>query len=125
MKKLLLTLFLFSALLVSPSSEDVVSLKVTFDKSNTAPATPTFKIAISPHKDNIHYCWGFVSNDAVVMYRRSCQQLNGIYSPIVIWQEYKNLGSGTYKAFVEIYRVPNRKAGESTFNFRILPALGE
>jgi len=88
------------------------------------PGKVRYKVQIEPHRDNIQFCYGYSSDNAKVYYRESCQQLNGIYSPRTMFFEYSGLGEGNYLAFVKVYRVPNRLAGEATDRFRILPPLG-
>lgn len=99
--------------------EPVIALTVT-PVFSYAPATVRYKITIQPHKDNFWYCFGYISDEATVGERLSCQQLNGIYGAKVYWHEYKQLLKGEYTAFARVYRVPNRIAGESTQQFRVI-----
>ena len=76
---------------------------------------------VTSHQDNIQFCVGYRIMDypEELTSRRSCQQLNGIYSPKVFWFEYKGLSAEQYVAFVEVIRVPNRLAGIAKANFTI------
>lgn len=87
------------------------------------PGKVRYTIRIETHKDNFWFCAGFVSPDAYVAERVSCQQLNGIYSPRYFYFEYTKLTEGHYKAFVQVFRVPNRLATQVEVPFRILPPL--
>lgn len=87
------------------------------------PGKVRYVIRIEPHRDNFWFCAGFVSPDAYVSERKSCQQLNGIYSPKYYYFEYKNLTEGNYRAFIQVYRVPNRLVLQPEVPFRILPPL--
>ena len=104
-------------------AEDVVSVRVD-PAFQYAPGNVRYVTRITPHKDNIYYCVGWISEDAHVYERTSCQQLNGIYSPRTFYIEFKSLGLGNYEAFAEVYRAPNRLAGRARQAFRILPPLG-
>lgn len=86
-----------------------------------APGTAAYRIQITPHRDNIWFCMGWHSEDAAITNRTSCQQLNGIYSPRVVYQEYRALARGTYHGFVDLYRVPNYRAHTATQTFIVVP----
>ena len=85
-----------------------------------------YKVRIRQHRDNVRYCVGWYlqevagTDDHIRQYRRSCQQLNGIYAPSVLYHEYKNLAPGKYEAFASLYRVPNYLAGEDKQSFQII-----
>lgn len=85
-----------------------------------APGTVSYRAWITPHRDNIWFCIGWSSENAGIASRTSCQQLNGIYAPRVIYQEYRLLGAGTYQGFIDLYRVPNYRAATATQAFQIL-----
>ena len=110
----------------SPSSptalreSDVVSIAVS-PNVQPAPGKIKLKLVVTSHQDNIQFCVGYRYSDEPdeLTLRRSCQQLNGIYSPKVFWFEYKGLSAGEYQAFVEIVRVPSRLAGTAKANFTI------
>ena len=100
------------------SEPDPVSIQIT-PQIQQAPGKVQYKISIARHVDNLYMCWGFTAPGARIEFRGSCQQLNGIYSPSVFWFEYKDLSAGEYQAFAELYRVPQRLAGNATANFII------
>ena len=122
----LLFLLLWSVLFhttVYPSPEsDVVSLSVS-PNVQAAPGTIKLKILVAAHQDNIQLCVGYRVYDypEELTERRSCQQLNGIYSPRVYWMEYKNIPTEQYIAFATVTRVPNRLAGVARASFTISP----
>ena len=126
MKRIISALVFGCSLLIpvqTAGDEAVVLLAVTpgFDY---APVAATYKVTVPPHKDNIWMCWGFFREDSVIYARKSCEQLNGIYSAKVHWFTYKDLPKGEYNAWVQVYRVPYRMAGEAKAMFRVLPSLG-
>lgn len=84
-----------------------------------APGAVSYRIRIDPHRDNFWFCMGWHSSTAAVTNRTSCQQLNGIYSPRVVYQEYRALTPGTYYGFVDLYRTPNYRAHTATQSFRV------
>ena len=104
---------------VSNASEEVVSLQVT-PNLQQEPGIVQYKFKIPNHKDNVLFCVGWTSDDAAVVWRRSCQQLNGIYSPQLYQFEYQKLVEGTYQAFAIVYRAPNYVAGKAIANFIVL-----
>lgn len=87
------------------------------------PGKVRYVIKIESHLDNFWFCAGYVSPDAYISERTSCQQLNGIYSPRYFYFAYTQLTEGHYKAFVQVFRVPNRLAIQVEVPFRILPPL--
>lgn len=130
-RKLLLPILLLLTLSLSPIHADpLVSVDISYVEQNRyagaqyAPAIVRYKITVEPYFENVWYCWGWTSDDAPIIERRSCQQLNGQAGPRTSYFEYRNVGEGNYEAFVEVYRAPNRIAAKTTKPFRILPALG-
>lgn len=83
-----------------------------------APGIVSYRIWILPHRDNFWFCMGW-DNPTTLKSRTSCQQLNGIYSPRVIYQDYRNLAPGLYRGFVDLYRVPNYRAHTATQTFQV------
>ena len=82
-----------------------------------APGHVRYKIRVQSHRDNIGLCFGYSQPNK---FRRSCMQLNGIYSPRLYWQEYHDLPAAEYEAFVELYRAPNRIAAKEPKKFIVL-----
>lgn len=85
------------------------------------PGTVSYRIRIQPHRDNIWFCMGWHSPNAGVAIRTSCQQLNGIYSPRVFYQDYRALTPGTYHGFVDVYHAPYYRAHTATQTFIVDP----
>ena len=83
-----------------------------------APGHVAYRIAIIPHRDNYWFCMGW-DNTTTLKGRTSCQQLNGIYSPRVVYQEYTALTAGCYDGFVDLYRTPHYHAAAATQRFRV------
>ena len=86
--------------------------------AHLASAHVSYLIRIDPHRDNIWFCFGW-DNRTTAKSRTSCQQLNGIFSPRVVYQEYKALEAGCYQGFVDVYRAPYYRAGSAVYLFRI------
>ena len=106
----------------NPESQDVVKLEAT-PNVQWEPGKIKLKVTIQPHRDNIQYCVGYTYSEdppELQPLRRSCQQLNGIYTPRVYWIEYKGILPGEYFAFAEVIRVPNRLASRVQANFVVM-----
>lgn len=115
-KLLLVGLLLFSPFV---SADEIVGLEVS-PNVQWEPGKIKLKITVDPHQDNVQFCVGYRYADdppEIGDLRRSCQQLNGIYSPKVLWIEYKGIPASEYQAFAEVYRAPNRLAGRVQANF--------
>ena len=84
------------------------------------PGRIAYRIQITPHRDNFWFCMGW-NNTTTLKSRTSCQQLNGIYSPRIVYQEYSALTAGCYDGFVDLYRTPSYRAASTTQRFRIGP----
>ena len=80
--------------------------------------TVSYRIQISPHRDNVWFCFGW-DNYTTSKGRTSCQQLNGIYTPRTFYQDYTALVAGCYGGFVDLYRAPSYRAATATQRFRI------
>ena len=114
MKLLLAILFLT----VMGAESPVTTLHVT-PAQQYYPGTVLFQVSITPHRDNFWLCNGW-QNETTGKYRKSCQQLNGIYSPRLFQFEWRLLEVGKYVGFVEVYRTPNYLAGDATEPFTVL-----
>ena len=84
-----------------------------------APGHVAYRIAIAPHRDNYWFCMGW-DNTTTLKGRTSCQQLNGIYSPRVFYQDYRDLAAGSYHGFVQLYRTPNYLAHTAVHPFNVI-----
>lgn len=82
-----------------------------------APGYMRYRIRVQTHRDNVALCFGYNEPNK---YRKSCIQLNGIYSPRVYWQEYHNLSPANYEAFVQLFRAPNRIAAQEIKEFIVI-----
>ena len=82
-----------------------------------APGHIKYKIRVQSHRDNVALCFGYNEPNK---YRRSCMQLNGIYSPRSFWQEYHDLPPAKYEAFVQLFRAPNRIAAQEIQEFVVI-----
>ena len=98
-----------------PATDVVTSLQVS-PLVQAAPGKVLYTIRITPHRDNIWFCYGWDNIDTADG-KTSCQQLNGIYSPRIFQQEYKWLKSGHYVGFVRVYRAPSYIAGTAPLQF--------
>ena len=130
MRLLFLTLLLlFNPFLVptpAPAQESIPVVTLSVNPVFAfAPATIRYTLKIPPNRDNLFFCAGYISNDAAVSFRESCQQLNGIYAPRIFYLEYPNLGRGSYQGFVRVFRVPNRLAREVVQEFKLLSPDGD
>lgn len=113
---------LSSALALRPivhpqESEPPVTLRTHLEQS-LAPGHVIYRVGIPQHRDNIWFCVGW-DNITTERSRTSCQQLNGVYSPIVFHLEYRSLAEGCYRGFVDVYRTPSYRAAFATSQFRI------
>ena len=118
--KPLILAFLLTLPIIPNQSQTVVSLTVS-PNVQAEPGTIKLKVSVEPNPDNIQFCVGYryLDESEELALRRSCQQLNGIYSPKVFWFEYKGLPAAQYVAFVEIIRAPSRIAGIAKAYFTI------
>ena len=116
---LLVIVFLLFTPTVRPTAaiDETVPL-VTLHIRHLAPDHVAYRIAILPHRDNYWFCMGW-DNTTTLKGRTSCQQLNGIYSPRVVYQEYTALTAGCYDGFVDLYRTPHYRAAAATQRFRV------
>ena len=85
-----------------------------------APGIVSYRIHILPHRDNFWFCMGW-DNITTLKSRTSCQQLNGIYSPRVFYQDYRDLTAGPYHGFVQLYRTPNYLVHTAVHPFNVIP----
>mgnify|MGYP001576367222 CR=1 FL=1 len=111
------TLLLVTPPLTPPQTADPPAPIVELRVRHLTPTHVAYRITIIPHRDNFWFCMGW-DNTTTYASRTSCQQLNGIYSPRVFYQEY-TLMEGCYQGFVDVYRTPNYRAGAATYQFRI------
>ena len=122
MPRVALILLLVLTPTIGPSSAvepEIASLILQITPAQQfAPGIVSYRIQILPHRDNFWFCMGW-DNITTLKSRTSCQQLNGIYSPRVFYQEYKGLAEGCYRGFVDVYRTPNYRAATATHLFRI------
>lgn len=84
------------------------------------PGTVMYHMRVAQHRDNFWTCFGW-TNTTTGAFRKSCQQVNGIYGPRYFQHEYKWLEPGEYVGFVHVFRTPNYLAGIETQQFIILP----
>mgnify|MGYP001615090307 CR=1 FL=1 len=120
MRRVFLTIaFLLLSPTAPPSAAiDETAPLVTLHIRHLAPDHVAYRIAIFPHRDNVWFCMGW-DNTTTLKSRTSCQQLNGIYSPRIVYQEYKGLAEGCYRGFVDVYHAPHYRAATATYQFRI------
>lgn len=112
-----------SSLTAAPEPDEIVKLEVS-PNIQWEPGIIKLKITVQSHVDNIQLCMGYTYKEdppELQPLRRSCQQLNGIYSPRVYWIEYKSITFGEYFAFAEVIRVPHRLASKAQANFIVTP----
>ena len=102
--------------------EEIAKLEVT-PVHQFAPGVVTYKLRIVAHKDNFAYCLGWVSDDSSTPLRRSCKEINGQHTPALILERFKDMPAGDYEGFAQIFRVPNRLAGEVIATFRVIGDL--
>ena len=120
---LLVIAFLLFAPTVRPlavidETAPLVTLRIQPALQLSTPGAVAYRIAILPHRDNYWFCMGW-DNTTTLKGRTSCQQLNGIYSPRVVYQEYTALTAGCYDGFVDLYRTPHYRAAAATQRFRV------
>jgi hypothetical protein len=111
-----LTAIAVIALLGLGADESPLTLKV-YPLVQPAFGHINYSIRVESHRDNFWLCYGYDASNGDT--KRSCFQLNGIYSPKLFQEEYLSLPEGEYEAFVELYRVPNRLAARVTHTFTI------
>lgn len=81
---------------------------------------------ITPHRDNVQICWGWILREDLEpskgypVFRKSCQQLHGIYSPKVFHIGYQKMARGEYRAIVELYRAPSTVVAKLEKPFRVI-----
>lgn len=128
--KTILALLTFMLVLVSPTSTSspiAISVDPVFQY---APGRVDAVAVIEPHRDNVAFCIGWESvpspDGQLSPDRgsyRSCQLLNGIYSPTRHYFQWRNLDYGRYLAYAELYRVPARLAAHDTKTFQVLEGI--
>ena len=96
-----------------------ITLQIT-NQIGYAPAQIDYTIRVEPHFENITLCWGWWSDTSRVVHRRSCEILDGQYSPRIFQRSYTWVGPGSYMAFAAVYRVPNRLTFEANQPFIVL-----
>ena len=117
-----LTVILIALLSLGLAQDNsVVSLQVT-PNIQYEPGKIRLKLVIASHQDNTQFCIGYrvMGEPEELTIRRSCQQLNGIYSPRVFWFEYKGIPAEQYIAFATVIRAPSRLAGTAQAQFQVL-----
>ena len=116
------TAILIALLSLGVAKDDpVVSLQVS-PNIQYEPGKIKLKISVASHQDNTQFCIGYrvMGEPEELTIRRSCQQLNGIYSPRVFWFEYKGIPAEQYIAFATVIRAPKRLAGTAQAQFQVL-----
>lgn len=103
-------------LLLAAAAEPVITLTIT-PTQQFAPGTITLKMRVPRDHQNFQLCFGFESD---YITRSSCMLWDGSNAPLVQWQEYRNLPAGQYEAFAQLWRVPNRLAGQAKAQFNVL-----
>ena len=115
-KRIAASLLILSLTLPSFGDEAPITLSVS-PAHQFEPGTIVLRIIVPKHFQNAVLCFGYDSGSNL---RRSCQTLEGQHSPRFFQQDYRNLFAGSYIASAQLYRVPNRLAGESLAPFTVL-----